>query len=152
MWQENDVSVTAQHPLIRRRSACSPAAVQWRILLRKTSLRLPGKPSSIKVQRLVRPTCQGPPLKGERCTSKMELSLTISMTVIIRVKRSSKYSDICMVHREDGGGRPPPWLTAWPHDSRITAEKALVSSGIEFFKSLQRQSAPMFGKLYKNFS
>ena len=44
-------------------------------------------------------------LRRERCTSKMELSLTISMTVIIRVKRSSKYSDICMVHREEGIGR-----------------------------------------------
>jgi hypothetical protein len=31
----------------------------------------------------------------------MELSLTISMMVILRVKRSSKYSDACMMHRED---------------------------------------------------
>ena len=64
-------------------------------------------------------TCQAPPLKRERCTSKMELSLTISMTVIIRVKRSSKYSDICMVHREKGTGRPPG-PTAWPGNGGMT--------------------------------
>ena len=64
-------------------------------------------------------TCQAPPLKPERCTSKMELILIISMTVIIRVKRSSKYSDICMVHREDGVGRPP-WPTEWPSHWGVT--------------------------------
>jgi len=45
-------------------------------------------------------------LKRERCTSKVELSLIISMTVIARAKRSSKYSYISMVHREEGIGRP----------------------------------------------
>jgi hypothetical protein len=45
-------------------------------------------------------------LKRERCTSKMELSLIISMTVIIRVKHSSMYSNICVVHREEGIDRP----------------------------------------------
>jgi hypothetical protein len=45
-------------------------------------------------------------LKRERCTSKMELSLIISMTVIIRVKHSSMYSNICVVHREEGLDRP----------------------------------------------
>jgi len=39
-------------------------------------------------------TCQAPPLKRERCTSKIELGLIISMTVIIRVKRSSNCGDI----------------------------------------------------------
>jgi len=32
--------------------------------------------------------------------------LIISMTVIARAKRSSKYSYISMVHREEGIGRP----------------------------------------------
>ena len=73
----------------------------------------PGKPSSIKAQRLVRLTCKTPPLKRERCTSKMELRLIISMTVIIRVKRSSRCSTTCMVHREDAAGRPA-WTTACP--------------------------------------
>jgi hypothetical protein len=66
-----------------------------------------GKPSSINVQKPIRLTFKVPPLKREQCTWKMELSLIISRTVIIRVKRSSKYSDISMVHREDGAGRPP---------------------------------------------
>jgi len=42
----------------------------------------------------------------ERCTSKVELSLTISMTVIARAKRSSKYSTLSMVHREEGIDHP----------------------------------------------
>jgi len=45
-------------------------------------------------------------LKRERCTSKMELSLIISMTVIIRVKHSSMDSNICVVHSEEGIDRP----------------------------------------------
>ena len=69
------------------------------------------KPSSINIQRLIRLTCEVPPLKRERCTSKTELSLIISMVLIIRVKRSSKYSDIYTVHREDGVGQFP-WATA----------------------------------------
>ena len=70
-----------------------------------------GKPSCIEVQSLIKLTCEVPPLKRERCISKMELSLIISTTVIVLVKRSSKYSAIYMVHREDGVGRPP-WTTA----------------------------------------
>jgi len=53
-------------------------------------------------------------LKRERCTSKMELSLIISMTVIIRVKHSSMYSNICVVHREEGIGHP------WTSRTRVS--------------------------------
>jgi len=76
----------------------------------KNLLTTPGKPLSIKGKKLIRLTCKVPPLKRERRTWKIELVLIIFMTVIIRVKPSSKYSDICMVHREDGADRPPRQL------------------------------------------
>jgi len=68
-------------------------------------------------------------LKRERCTSKVELSLIISMTVIARAKRSSKYSYISMVHREEGIGRP------WTSRTRVSlrdyqAKKDILSYGL----------------------
>ena len=79
--------------------------------LAKNLMTAPIEPELTKTPRLIDLTCQALPLKWEQCTWKMELSLIISRTVIIRVKRSSKYSDIYTVHREDGVGRFP-WATA----------------------------------------
>jgi len=104
-WRTAHLDSTEVDLLTRSGSVAYPMA--------KDLLRIPGEPSSIKAQRLIRLTCEVPPLKRERCTSKMELRLIISMTVIIRVKRSSRCSTTCMVHREDAVGRPA-WTTACP--------------------------------------
>ena len=95
-------SKKGHRPATRRASAADPLRVE------QLSAMPDPKNNSWDVPRLIRRLISNKiaVLRRERCTSKVELSLIISMTVIARAKRSSKYSYISMVHREEGIGRP----------------------------------------------